>query len=142
MYTKRKNDPKYDDDWVNKRYVDKKINDILNTETIVNEDGCMKFQDGTLICSGVIEVTASTFVAWGSIFDAEINVNYSFPVRFTSVTSITATTIDNSNTGGYAAMVSKINYNNDKIVRITLSRGTSVSNTTFKVSYMAMGKWK
>ena len=48
---KRLGDPKYDEDLVNKRYVDKK-------STIESNGEYFKFPDGTLICKGKFEFSS------------------------------------------------------------------------------------
>lgn len=159
----RKTDPKYDDDLVNKRYVDKiakkTSGDAVPIGSIFDYDGTavpagyeeiqttgsntngtwIKFVDGTLICRKAVAKTVNITTAWGNLYEGHMDLGDS-PYSFVD----TNYQISLSPTNGSGILIEQVGVNRtaSNFGTATLVRPGSTSNTNAKVDLIAIGRWK
>ena len=124
---KRLGDPKYDEDLVNKRYVDKK-------STIESNGEYFKFPDGTLICKGKFEFSS---VPASSGTDTEVTLPSSFiDNNYCVITQL-------RDGGSYWSHV-YTNILNKRTNKFTCRVWNNATATSARMGYdyIAIGKWK
>lgn len=124
---KRLGDPKYDEDLVNKRYVDKK-------STIESNGEYFKFPDGTLICKGKFEFSS---VPASSGTSADVTLPSSFiDNNYCVITQL-------RDGGNYWSWI-YTNIKNKRTNKFTCSvyNNANATSTRMGYDYIAIGKWK
>lgn len=100
--------------------------------------GWIRYTDGTQICYGVASVTAAFNSAWGSLWETPvISTIATFPKAFTSSPCVSLQSFD-----GYTAYPEIVQCSATKIYNVQFWRPSQSGSITFKLQYIAIGKWK
>lgn len=101
-----------------------------------NENGnYVKFSDGTQICWNRVSFQA-TFTSWGNLYSYDYKTKIPFPADFIERPRVSVT-----NSATSAAMIAVTTADTTGTTQITLVR-PNVSNGTYYVDYIAVGRWK
>jgi hypothetical protein len=109
-----------------------------------NENGSYtKFSDGTLICRKIISGTADVNKPWGTLFEAEIDPNSPWAVPFVgdAPTVLYASQWGNYTGGPNSVFIEGVGFDNNKLIGFFIARPVS-SSVTYKIMFMATGRWK
>lgn len=106
-------------------------------QTIRTADStCMKYSDGTLICSGTISKTINITSNYEGVFFNSIS-NINFPISFSTTPQITATVEQQSALLGVTIMRATTNG-----FEAYIWKNQSKSDVPVKLHYQAIGRWK
>lgn len=110
---------------------------VNNAIAVEGGEGWVRFYDGTQICYGAIEVPPN-FQAWGVLYSTDDSTVRNFPKAFKSAPKLILT-----NTDEVACFIIRGLANANAIVGVSVARPTIPDSTyTFKIDYVAIGKWK
>ena len=120
--------------WINPDEIESEsVEDIISNEYGTS----VKYKDGRLEFYGIYTFTVST-VGWGSLFATNTEEIITFPISFKEKPSAFA----NCTTDGYNFWCHAIDYDQNRINKIYLSRPVSVTNVGVCISYLVKGRWK
>lgn len=98
----------------------------------------IKYEDGTMICYGLMPVTMALNIPTGSGFYGASSPNKYYAQTFIETPRVF---IDNNNANW--ALVLYIEKDKEKIIRINLASFTAYDGeATFNIDYIAIGRWK
>ena len=101
-----------------------------------NDNGnYIKYSDGTMICRGTVIIPITT-ISWGNIYACDWSGSIAFPIAFIEKPTIIANSVSN------AGIIAKIIASATSIIAITVTRGTTISNTNYPIDFIAIGRWK
>ena len=117
--------------------VENAINGVVESGS--NDNGSwIKYEDGTMICYGLMPVTMALNIPTGSGFYGAASPNKYYAQTFIETPRVF---IDNNNANW--ALVLYIEKDKEKIIRINLASFTAYDGeATFNIDYMAIGRWK
>lgn len=117
------------------------INNIVESGN--NDNGnWVKFEDGTMICTGTITATIDCTNTWGTLYYGQNNDKYNFAQSFIKPPILN---LQYTTTGAMSfipIVYSGIVIDKDGFKRIEIARPNSVTNVGVKVYFIAIGKWK
>lgn len=117
------------------------INNIVESGN--NDNGnWVKFEDGTMICTGTITATIDCTNTWGTLYYGQNNDKYNFAQSFIKPPILN---LQYTTTGAMSfipIVYSGIVIDKDGFKRIEIARPNSVTNLGVKVYFIAIGKWK
>lgn len=117
------------------------INNIVESGN--NDNGnWVKFEDGTMICTGTITATIDCTNTWGTLYYGQNNDKYNFAQSFIKPPILN---LQYTTTGAMSfipIVYSGIVIDKDGFKRIEIARPNSVTNVSVKVYFIAIGKWK
>lgn len=103
----------------------------------------IKFEDGTMICTRKIDITANINNAWGSLFYWHNNDKYNFALEFVDAPVLEKNAISTNGIGfiiGDYGTGSKIE--KDGFSGLSLIRPAASTNVQVTFDIVAIGKWK
>lgn len=144
----RKSDPKYDDDLVNKRYVDKLTDNLNKNIHDVIESGSntkgtwIKYDDGIMVCTRNITFSSITINRqWGAWYVYDNRTFYDFAHEFVSPPIIQKTLVTTSDAGAVLG-----DYGGSTVTKAGFSGWSLMRPTTHTVTgsiyVTATGRWK
>ncbi len=107
------------------------------TESGENTNGrYVKFDDGTMICTHKITITGDVSTTAGALFRGN-NITWFFPAEFLNNNIGVSSSI-----GGQTQMFTTGNVVTTSTCSFYPTRATSLTNITYHIHFIAIGKWK
>lgn len=113
------------------------INSILESGSNAN-GSYIKYLDGTMICYILKEYPNIDITnAWGSMYESDYIALGDFPQSFISTPVVTANCV-----GGSSVFIEALTPTTTSLGSTWFARPVSQANTTPKINFIAIGKWK
>lgn len=98
----------------------------------------IKFSDGTMICTKVVNWKGNINTPWGVLYDSDVIEFGNYAMPFIETPIITANQISS----GGALIEAIFNSSKTSFGGCWLCRPTSITNITCSINLIAIGKWK
>ncbi len=108
-----------------------------------NEHGSwIKHADGTLVQTGVVNVTGDATKDWGGVFVLQNDINIEFPIPFTNTAYSFLHSWNSTFYGGWTLSYDSSNKTVSTFESLQYARSSSISNISGEISWQAIGRWK
>lgn len=122
--------------------INKLIDDRVKNKIIADSgSNYIKYDDGTMICFGVKTITTNVTSSWGSLYASSKISGDNYPIAFTEIKSVDIT-IDKGPTAWIGTGETGSSLSLTKCPDYYLLSGATQPNSTFVISYTAIGRWK